>query len=86
VLAAGTTRSGIERTTVVLSPTTAAEREWYVATGEPMDKAGGYHLQGRGAFFVESITGSPSNVTGLPVRLVLRLLREAGIALGPPLR
>jgi septum formation protein len=84
VIAAGDTRSGIERTTVVLSPTTAAEREWYVSTGEPMDKAGGYHLQGRGAFFVESITGSPSNVTGLPVRLVLRLLREAGIALGPP--
>jgi nucleoside triphosphate pyrophosphatase len=86
VIAGGTTRSGIERTTVVLSSTTAAEREWYVATGEPMDKAGGYHLQGRGAFLVESITGSPSNVTGLPVRLVLRLLREAGIALGPPLR
>jgi septum formation protein len=85
VIAAGVERSGIERTTVHFAALTDAEREWYVSTGESMDKAGGYHVHGRGAFFVESITGSPSNVAGLPVRLVLRLLREAGVALGPPL-
>lgn len=85
VIAGGAERSGIERTTVHFSALSDAEREWYVATGEPMDKAGGYHVHGQGAFFVESIAGSPSNVAGLPVRLVLRLLREAGVALGPPL-
>jgi septum formation protein len=85
VIAGGAERSGVERTTVHFATLTDAEREWYVSTGESMDKAGGYHVHGRGAFFVESITGSPSNVAGLPVRLVLRLLREAGVALGPPL-
>jgi septum formation protein len=85
VIAGGAARSGVERTTVVFATLSDAEREWYVSTGEPMDKAGGYHVHGRGAFFVERITGSPSNVAGLPVRLVLRLLREAGVALGPPL-
>jgi septum formation protein len=84
VMANGRARSGVERTTVLFASLTDAEREWYVSTGESMDKAGGYHVHGRGAFFVESIVGSPSNVAGLPVRLVLRLLREAGIALGPP--
>ena len=85
VIAGGAERSGIERTIVHFATLSDAEREWYVSTGESMDKAGGYHVHGRGAFFVESITGSPSNVAGLPVRLVLRLLREAGVDLGPPL-
>lgn len=84
VMADGVARSGVERTTVLFAPLSDAEREWYVSTGESMDKAGGYHVHGRGAFFVESIAGSPSNVAGLPVRLVLRLLREAGIDVGPP--
>ena len=76
-------RSGLERTAVAFAPMTPAEIEWYVATGEPMGKAGGYHIDGRGALFVASISGSPSNVAGLPVRLVLRLAREAGLDLGP---
>ena len=63
---------------------TEAEIAWYVATGEPLDKAGAYHVDGRGALFVSSVSGSPSNVAGLPVRLVLRLAREAGLRLGPP--
>ncbi len=53
-------------------------------TGEPLDKAGGYHVDGRGALFIETVEGSPSNVAGLPVRLVLRLAREAGLDLGWP--
>jgi septum formation protein len=77
-------RSGIERTTVTFAEMTEAERAWYVATGEPMDKAGGYHVDGRGGLFIEGISGSPSNVAGLPVRLVFRLVREAGLSLGPP--
>jgi septum formation protein len=80
----GAVRSGVERTQVAFAPMTAAEVEWYVATGEPMDKAGGYHIDGRGALFVTSVSGSPSNVAGLPIRLLLRLAREAGVDLGLP--
>jgi len=57
----------------------------YVATGEPLDKAGAYNVYGLGGLFVESLSGSPSNVAGLPVRLLLRLVREAGLDLGWPL-
>ncbi len=78
---AGLLRSGVERSLVTLSPMTEAERRWYVATGEPMDKAGGYHVDGKGALFIASVSGSPSNVAGLPVRLLLRLAREAGLDL-----
>ena len=47
-----------------------------------MDKAGGYHVDGRGALFITGIRGSPSNVAGLPIRLVRRLAEEAGVDLG----
>jgi septum formation protein len=77
----GVLHSGLERSIVTLAPMTEAERRWYVATGEPMDKAGGYHVDGRGALFIESVAGSPSNVAGLPVRLVRRLFLEAGLEL-----
>jgi septum formation protein len=50
----------------------------YIATGEPMDKAGAYGIQGYGAALVERIEGDFFSVMGLPVRLVLRLLEEAG--------
>lgn len=50
----------------------------YIATGEPMDKAGAYGIQGYGAALVERIEGDFFGVMGLPVRLVLRLLAEAG--------
>jgi septum formation protein len=84
LLKEGVAREGLERTEVTFAEMTEGERAWYVATGEPMDKAGGYHVDGGGAFFIDSISGSPSNVAGLPVRLVLRLAREAGLSLGPP--
>jgi septum formation protein len=79
----GAVRSGIETTTVTFAALSEAEIGWYVATGEPLDKAGAYHVDGRGALFVASVSGSPSNVAGLPVRLMLRLAREAGVGLGP---
>ena len=55
----------------------------YVASGEPMDKAGAYALQGIGGLFVTRVDGTPSNVVGLPVRLVARLLGELGVELLP---
>lgn len=83
LVADGIARSGVDRTDVRFAPMTEAEIAWYVATREPMDKAGAYHVDGRGALFLEAVAGSPSNVAGLPVRLVLRLLRESGLALVP---
>ena len=67
-----------------LRPDERSELAWYAATGEPLDKAGAYHVDGLGALFVESVSGSPSNVAGLPVRLLLRLARESGLDLGWP--
>jgi septum formation protein len=52
----------------------------YVATGEPLDKAGAYAVQGRGRRFVTAIEGSESNVIGLPLGPTLALLSEAGLA------
>ena len=74
--------SGVERTLVTLAPLSEDEVAWYVGTGEPLDKAGAYHVGGKGALFIEEIQGSPSNVAGLPVRLVLDLVRASGLDLG----
>ena len=52
---------------------------WYVATGEPMDKAGAYAVQGRGGLLVESIEGSPSTVIGLPVHRLPELFARCGL-------
>ena len=65
-------------TRVRFVPMTEAEIAWYVATGEPTGKAGAYAIQGRGARFVDSIDGSWSNVVGLPLATVYRLLKDAG--------
>jgi len=54
------------------------EIAWYVASGEPMDKAGAYGIQGRASRFVTGIRGSYSNVVGLPVALVYEMLARAG--------
>jgi len=51
---------------------------WYVATGEPMDKAGSYAVQGLGALFVEAIDGNYTNVVGLPLPAVKALFEELG--------
>lgn len=59
-----------------------AEIAWYVASGEPADKAGAYAIQGLGSRFVEEVDGSYSNVVGLPVALVYRMLREQGFMAG----
>lgn len=84
LVSGGAARSGVERTSVRFASMSPEELSWYAATGEPLDKAGGYHVDGRGALFVEAVAGSPSNVAGLPVRLLLRLARELDVDLGWP--
>jgi septum formation protein len=84
LVSGGRAASGVERTRVRFAAMSQRELEWYAATGEPLDKAGGYHVDGRGALFVEAVAGSPSNVAGLPVRLLLRLVRELGVDIGWP--
>ncbi len=61
-----------------------AEINAYVATGEPLDKAGAYGIQGLGAAFIKHVEGSRDNVMGLPVREVLAALRRHGIEAPPP--
>ncbi len=68
------------RTEVRFRKLSAAMIEWYVDTGEPLDKAGAYAIQGKGGLLVESISGSYSNVVGLPLVESLDLLERAGIA------
>jgi septum formation protein len=62
---------------VRFAPLDEEELAWYVATGEPRDKAGAYGVQGLGARFIEEIRGSFTNVMGLPARAVYRLLRSS---------
>ena len=71
-------REAAERvvTRVHLREVTPEEIRWYVATGEPMGKAGAYGIQGRAARFIDWIEGSWSNVVGLPVATVDRLLKQ----------
>jgi septum formation protein len=65
-----------ESTTVEFVRLTDREIEWYVSSGEPMDKAGGYAIQGLASRFVTRIVGSYSNVVGLPVALVYDMLKR----------
>jgi len=62
---------------VRMLPLDAREIAWYVETGEPMDKAGAYAVQGIGAMFIDSIHGSYTNVVGLPLALLFQMLRRA---------
>lgn len=70
--------SAVETTRVRFAELTADEIAWYVASGEPLDKAGAYAVQGLGALFVDAVDGNYSNVVGLPLPAVYRLLRRAG--------
>jgi septum formation protein len=76
--AAGMTRIASDVTRVTFRPAAEAFLRDYVATGEPMDKAGAYGIQGHGAALVERIDGDFFSVMGLPVRLVLDLMAQAG--------
>jgi len=66
---------------VTFTPLSAEMIEWYVATGEPLDKAGGYAVQGAGGVLVQRVQGSVSNVIGLPLHTVVRLAADLGVVL-----
>lgn len=77
------TRSGrilrnVDKTRVHLVPMTEQEIDAYVATGEPLDKAGAYGIQGMGGMFVDRIDGSYSNVVGLPMSMLRIMLTQVG--------
>jgi septum formation protein len=68
--------AGVECSEVTFAAWGDAELKAYIQSGEPMDKAGAYAIQGRGAFLVEGIRGCFFNVMGLPVQMTLRLLSQ----------
>lgn len=69
-----------ERTRVHFNAMSEEEIAAYIASGEPMDKAGAYAIQGRAARWISKIEGDYHNVVGLPVDLVWRMLQEHGVA------
>jgi septum formation protein len=77
----GKPRVRVVDTIVAFKALSAAEIDWYVASGEGMGKAGGYAIQGRAETFVRFLSGSHSNVVGLPLFETRALLSSAGIAL-----
>lgn len=64
---------------VRMLPLSAEEIEWYVRTGEPLDKAGSYAVHGIASMFIEAIHGSYTNVVGLPLATLYQMLRKAGL-------
>ncbi|MEW6523777.1 MAG: Maf family protein [Bacillota bacterium] len=70
-----------EESRVWMRPFSAAERDRYVATGEPLGKAGGYAIQGKGALLVERLEGCYSNVVGLPLVRLAAMLKGFGVIL-----
>jgi len=75
----GRVEHALDVTDVTFRPLTDAQIAAYVATGEPLDKAGAYAIQGKGAALVEGIRGDFFGVMGLPLRLALELLERFGV-------
>jgi len=73
--------TGVETSVVEFADLSPAEIAWYVSSGESMDKAGGYGIQGFASRFVTRIAGSYTNVVGLPIALVYRMCTKAGLLL-----
>jgi septum formation protein len=70
--------SGIADSSVLFRTIEEDEMAWYIASEEPYDKAGGYAVQGMGAFFIRDIQGSYTNVMGLPLCEVVDVLKQIG--------
>lgn len=79
LLQGGRAESHVECTAVTFRPMTGAEIKAYVASGEPMDKAGAYGIQGLGGVFVEGIQGDYFNVMGLPICRLGMALKSFGV-------
>ncbi len=73
--------SAVDVTHVDMLAMTEEEIRGYVESGEPMDKAGAYALQGTGGMYVRSVSGSPFTVVGLPIHLLARLLSRVGVGI-----
>ena len=71
----------VERSEVDIGPMSEEDIDWYVATGEPLDKAGSYAIQGLGALFVTAVRGNYTNVVGLPLPATRALFRQLGFDL-----
>lgn len=80
---AGLRREVIVETLVTFCREDRPLLEWYLATGDPLGKAGGYGIQSGGGMFVTEVRGSLSNVVGLPLRETWELLRQAGVLTCP---
>ncbi|EKD68927.1 MAG: Maf-like protein [uncultured bacterium] len=76
-----TVRSAFESTLVYFKPLSAYEIDRYIATKEPLDKAGAYGIQGAASLFVEEIEGCYFNVVGLPIRRLSKLFAQQGYSL-----
>lgn len=71
--------SDVDCTLVTMRQMEPSEIEWYVGTGEPMGKAGGYGIQGKAALFVTAINGDYTGVIGLPLSRFYEILKKAGL-------
>jgi septum formation protein len=79
LFAPGSEHTGIEESRVTMRPITGAEAAAYAATGEPLDKAGGYGIQGAANRFITDVEGSRNNVAGLPIEALMPVLAALGI-------
>jgi len=86
VVRAGTSQHAVahEVTRVRFAELTEDELNWYIETGEPFDKAGGYGIQGHAALFVKQIDGDYFNIMGLPIRLVYESVQQVQTSNVPP--
>lgn len=77
----GASRSAVSQTRVFIRPLTESDIRWYVGTGEPLDKAGGYGAQGKGGLLVARVEGSFSNVVGFPLERFFEIWKASGLPL-----
>ena len=86
-LTGGARKEGQVTSKVRFKPLSPEEIQWYISSREPFDKAGAYAIQGKGAFMIKSISGSYTNVVGLPLCEVIEALKKVGaVKLFPPQR
>ncbi|MCQ2487866.1 MAG: Maf family protein [Clostridia bacterium] len=79
LITANETKTFVEKTDVYFYDLSDEEIDAYIKTGEPMDKAGAYGIQGKGCFLVKKIDGDYFNVVGLPISSVMRQLKNIGL-------